>query len=272
MSQANVRSVDALRDFKNALITYAEEARNALNGVDMEVRRTRDWLGRDQLMYWQTQVKKRNEQVSQARADLFRRQISQGSGSVSDSDQKEALRIAIQRLRKAEEKLAKVKRWGPVLDHAIAEYNSAARPLGDRISGDLVNSLALLDRMVASLDAYMALKARRSARRRRAPRGRPSRLPRASGRRPRSPSPSRRERIEPRTGRDRPPSTGTRIPARLSRKNPTRAKSSRPDRRNGPFVTPAATRVRRFGAAWPLELSAGGPVLTRGVLVEGLRP
>ena len=67
MSQANVRSVDALRDFKNALIAYAEEARNALNGVDMDVRRTRDWLERDQLMYWQTQVKKRNEQVSQAR-------------------------------------------------------------------------------------------------------------------------------------------------------------------------------------------------------------
>jgi len=160
MSQANVRSVDALRDFKNALIAYAEEARNALNGVDMEVRRTRDWLDRDQLMYWQTQVKKRNEMVSQARADLFRRQISQGnSGSVSDSDQKEALRIAIQRLRNAEEKLAKVKKWSPVLQSAIAEYNSTARPLGDRIAGDLVNSLALLDRMVASLDAYMALKA-----------------------------------------------------------------------------------------------------------------
>ena len=85
MSQANVRSVDALKDFKNALIAYAEEARNAISGVDMDVRRTRDWLERDQLMYWQTQVKKRNEQVSQARADLFRRQISQGSGSVSDS-------------------------------------------------------------------------------------------------------------------------------------------------------------------------------------------
>ena len=160
MSQANVRSVDALKDFKNALIAYAEEARNALNGVDMDVRRTRDWLERDQLMYWQMQVKKRNEQVSQARADLFRRQISQsGSESVSDADQKEALRLAIGRLRQAEEKLAKVKRWGPVLQHAIAEYNAKARPLGDRISGDLVASLALLDRMVASLDAYMAIKA-----------------------------------------------------------------------------------------------------------------
>src|SRR5918997_5879975 len=160
MSQANVRSVEALKDFKNALIAYAEEARNALNGVDMDVRRTRDWLERDQFMYWQMQVKKRNEQVSQARADLFKRQISQsGSGSVSDTDQKEALRLAIQRLRQAEEKVEKVKRWQPVLQHAISEYNSAARPLGDRISGDLVASLALLDRMVASLDAYMALRA-----------------------------------------------------------------------------------------------------------------
>jgi len=160
MSQANVRSVEALKDFKNALIAYAEEARNALNGVDMDVRRTRDWLERDQLSYWQNQVKKRNEQVSQARADLFRRQISQsGSGSVSDTDQKEALRLAIMRLRQAEEKVEKVRRWQPVLQHAISEYNSAARPLGDRISGDLVASLALLDRMVASLDAYMAIKA-----------------------------------------------------------------------------------------------------------------
>jgi len=160
MSQANVRSVEALKDFKNALIAYAEEARNALNGVDMDVRRTRDWLERDQLSYWQNQVKKRNEQVSQARADLFRRQISQsGSGSVSDTDQKEALRLAITRLRQAEEKVEKVRRWQPILQHAISEYNSAARPLGDRIAGDLVASLALLDRMVASLDAYMAIKA-----------------------------------------------------------------------------------------------------------------
>ncbi len=160
MSQANVRSVDALKDFKNALINYAEEARNALSGVDMDVRRTRDWLERDQLAFWQMQVKKRNEQVSQARADLFRRQISQsGSDSVSDSDQKEALRLAIMRLRQAEEKLEKVRRWGPILQHAISEYNSASRPLGDRIAGDLVASLALLDRMVASLDAYMAIKA-----------------------------------------------------------------------------------------------------------------
>ena len=45
--QAKVLSVQALKDFRIALINFVEEARNALGGVDMELRRTRDWLERD---------------------------------------------------------------------------------------------------------------------------------------------------------------------------------------------------------------------------------
>ena len=56
---ANVLSVQTLKDFKNAMINFAEDARNALGGVDMELRKMRDWLERDQLGYWQAQVKKR---------------------------------------------------------------------------------------------------------------------------------------------------------------------------------------------------------------------
>ena len=47
MSQAaRVLSVQALRDFRVSLYKFIEEARNALSGVDMELRRTRDWLER----------------------------------------------------------------------------------------------------------------------------------------------------------------------------------------------------------------------------------
>ena len=54
---ANVLSVQTLKDFKNAMINFAEDARNSLGGVDMELRRMRDWLERDQLGYWQAQIK-----------------------------------------------------------------------------------------------------------------------------------------------------------------------------------------------------------------------
>jgi hypothetical protein len=157
---ANVLSVQALKDFKNAMITFSEEARNSLSGVDMELRRMRDWMERDQLGYWQMQVKRRSEEVMQARSDLHRRKISQqGSDAVSDTEQKEALRDATRRLRVAEEKVALIKRLIPQLHHAIAEYHSHSQPLGDHLTGGFERSLNSLERMVLSLEAYLATNA-----------------------------------------------------------------------------------------------------------------
>jgi capsule polysaccharide export protein KpsE/RkpR len=158
MSQgANVRSVDALKDFKIALINFAEEARVALGSTDMEIRHVRNWLTRDQLSYWQSQVKRGQERVSMAKAELFRRQLSQSnSDAVSDTDQKEALRDAQRRLREAEEKVEKIKRWVPVFEHATSEYNSQSQPLGDHLSGSFAATINVLNRMIAALDSYLS--------------------------------------------------------------------------------------------------------------------
>jgi hypothetical protein len=155
---AKVLSVDALKDFRLALITFVEEARNALSGVDMELRRTRDWLERDQLSYWQMQAKRRHEAMMNARTELHRRQISQqGSDAKSDTEQKEALREAQRRLRIAEEKVAIVKKLIPIFHHAMAEYVSHSTPLADHLSGGMEKSLATLQRMVTSLEDYLAV-------------------------------------------------------------------------------------------------------------------
>ncbi len=160
MSQANVRSLDSIKDFKLALVNFSEDARNALSGVDMEVRHFRNWLERDQLTYWKGQIKKCQEQVQEAKADLHRRQLSQmNSDSVSDADQKEALRIAKRKLKEAEDKVEKIKKMIPVLEHAIAEYHSQSQPLGDRLSGGLVGSIMLLERMIVAVERYLQLQA-----------------------------------------------------------------------------------------------------------------
>jgi len=157
---ANVLSVQTLKDFKMAMCNFGEEARNALSGVDMELRRTRDWLERDQLGYWQSQIKKRQENLMAARADLHKRKISQqGSDAVSDADQKEALREAMKRLRVAEEKLALIKRLIPFLHHAIDEYHSHSQPLGDHLAGGFEKSLFSLEKMIGALESYLALAA-----------------------------------------------------------------------------------------------------------------
>ena len=157
---ANVRSIDAIKDFKTVLINFAEEARVALSSAEMELNHARNWLERDQLAYWKSQVKRCQEQVAQAKADLFRRKISQGnSDAISDGDQKEALREAQKRLRHAEEMVERVKRWVPILQHATLEYLAQSQPLGDHLSGGLSQSLAVLERMITALEGYVAITA-----------------------------------------------------------------------------------------------------------------
>lgn len=157
---AKVLSIQALKDFRIALVTFTEEARNALGGVDMELKRMRDWLERDQLSYWQMQVKRRHEAMMMARSDLFRRRVSQqGSDAISDTEQKEALHEAQRRLRIAEEKVEAVKKLIPIFHHAMAEYVSRATPLADHLSGGIDRSLGSLTKMIDSLEAYLALSA-----------------------------------------------------------------------------------------------------------------
>ena len=157
---ANVLSTQTLKDFKLTLINFGEEARNALSGVEMELRRVRDWLERDQLGYWQSQVKRRQEELMQARAELHKRKISQqGSDAVSDSEQKEALRDAQRRLRIAEEKVELIKkRLIPFLHHEIAEYHSHSQPLGDHLAGGFERSIGAMEKMVVALESYLALR------------------------------------------------------------------------------------------------------------------
>src|SRR3954452_6388760 len=127
---ANVRSIDAIKQSKIALINFAEEARLALSSADMELNHARNWMERDQLAYWKSQVKRCHEQIAEARTELHRRKLSQmNSDAVSDSDQKEALRMAHRRLEEAELKVERIKRWAPELEHAESEYHSQSQPL-----------------------------------------------------------------------------------------------------------------------------------------------
>ena len=124
----------------------------------MEIRQVRNWLERNQLTYWRGQVKRCNELVSIARTELHRRQLSQSnSDSVSDTDQKEALRKPRGGSARPSRWSRRSRRWIPVLEHATAEYHSQSQPLGDRLAGGFVATINMLDRTIATLESYLAM-------------------------------------------------------------------------------------------------------------------
>ncbi len=152
---ANVGSIDAIREFREALATFIEDARNALTSVDMENRRLNEWVKNTQRLHWINEVKRRRERMTEVRGELHRRKLS-GAG---DTEAKEAVRIATARLRVAEEKVEVVKKAAPILQHAIDEYLGMARPLGDMLTGELENCLAMLERMAEALEDYIRISA-----------------------------------------------------------------------------------------------------------------
>jgi hypothetical protein len=153
---ANVQSIEAIRDIRDALVVFMEDAKNALNDTDFDLRRTSDWLTHEQRLYWTAEVRRRGQDVADARSALQRKELGKATDtSVEDK----MLRIARSRLAEAEEKVEIVRRWLPEMQRASHEYRSQAYPLGDMINGDLQNALAKLSRMIESLENYLRLQA-----------------------------------------------------------------------------------------------------------------
>jgi hypothetical protein len=154
---AHVSSVEALKDFRAALCTFGERAQDGLSSVQMSVQRMLDWLG-DQEKGWQREVRRWEEAVNQARAELARRKMVRiGDRAPDTTEQEDILRAALRRLDEAEGKLRQTRRWLPSFRRAADEYEGPARQLAGFLEGEQPRALALLQQKIDALEAYARL-------------------------------------------------------------------------------------------------------------------
>jgi multidrug resistance efflux pump len=154
MSSAQVHSLEKLLDFQAALATYAHQAKEALCSLDMEIRRTQDWL-EGQLKLWQAEVRRAEEEVFQAKQELARRRLMRiGDRKADTTEQEIALAKAQQRLAYAEDKQRACQRWLRELPEAINEYQGYSVNYLGILEGDLPRMDAFLDRKMDVLEAY----------------------------------------------------------------------------------------------------------------------
>jgi hypothetical protein len=155
-SQASVRSIDTLKDLRVALALYSEDTLGAIGSVEAEVRRTLRWLQEEQPVFWQNQIKRRREEVSSARAEVFKKNLQKRPDyNPPMSEQKDNLRKAEASLQDAEKRLAAVKKWQPLFKHAVLEYHASVQRIKDLSAGDVPRAVNLLSRMIDSLEAYL---------------------------------------------------------------------------------------------------------------------
>jgi hypothetical protein len=156
---ADVRSIDAVIEWRADLTNYGDLLAEAMAGVDLEIRRAAEWL-EEQLTKWRRAIRDCEEEVVRAKAELAQRKFPTWDGREPDCTvQEKNLRLAKARLEHAEEKVETVRRWIGRLPKMIDEmFTGPSRRLKGMLEADLPNALAELARRIASLESYAGLR------------------------------------------------------------------------------------------------------------------
>ncbi len=153
---ANVRSLEALKEFRTSLIKYIDKAKRAISTADAEVSRTQIWLQSTQPMHWKHEIRRSEEKLAQAKSELFRATISQPDNPRGPTDQVRLVKKRQAEIKYAEEKLERTKRSARNLEHELNEYRGAMSPLSTSLEGDMGKAVTILERAIHSLEAYIS--------------------------------------------------------------------------------------------------------------------
>ena len=150
--QANVRSIDALAAFRSDLIVYLSKSKNALDEVNEDVRRLRNWLEVEQTNHWKTEIIKRRRKLDEAQQELFSAKLATFTNATTL--QEAAVVKARRSMRDAEEKLAKLKFWLRNFDSHVEPLARQLEGLRQYIGNDLPKGVTFLTQAIRTLESY----------------------------------------------------------------------------------------------------------------------
>jgi len=156
---AGVRSIDAIRDFRADLHEFCEEVRSALVDVDLEVRRSLEWVLEQQPAFWRHEARKATDAITNTKMELSRARMRTlpGGGTPSCIEERKAVDRAERRLRHVEEKMEAVRGWGRNEQQEVNEYTGRATQLSALLDSEIPRALSFLDHAVANLESYLAI-------------------------------------------------------------------------------------------------------------------
>jgi hypothetical protein len=158
---ARIDSIDALKDLRTFLCTFAKKMSVAVDEADFDIQDALNWLQNDRYPFWKDEVRRRNGLLVKAKLELKRKQIMERAIGGHDSciDEIRALAAAQKRFDEAQEKLKKAQSWILNLEKECFDCRGALQSLANFIRIDLVNYRTQIDQMIYSLESYMSVSA-----------------------------------------------------------------------------------------------------------------
>ena len=164
--RADVRSIEVIDAFRATLAGFVDAGRAALIEAESDLEKTILWLDRDRIGHWNRQIRKRQELLTRAKSELYRKQMQSSSkdGRAGDSDERKNLQRAERHLNEARQRLEATRSWIRRLDRERTLYKAAVSPLASALDHDLPHAVALLRKMSENLEAYTSMPAPELAR------------------------------------------------------------------------------------------------------------
>ena len=158
MSQTvNVRSIQALDEWKIALKRYVGKVWEVLHVAEQEVLHTEEWL-QERLIYWHHKVEECHENVQEAKRELRSCEESSDDDYYSDcSAEEEALIQAQHHLQEAQAELKNTRRWIHQVSEMVTAYRAQANRLAGTLTNDIPRADVFLERVITDLQAYLAV-------------------------------------------------------------------------------------------------------------------
>jgi len=161
MSQerADVRSIEVIDRFRATLAEFVDAGRSALVEAESDLDRTILWLDRDRAPHWIRQIRRREELVTRAKSELYRKQTqaSAKDGRPSVVEEQQNLRRAVAKLDEAKRRLEATRSWIRRLERERTMYRAAVSAFAGVVEVDLPHAIGLLRRMSENLEAYVGM-------------------------------------------------------------------------------------------------------------------
>jgi hypothetical protein len=165
MVSVNVTSIAAVREFRAALVEFADEAAATLGAMSAQIHRAVDWVEHDQPPYWQQQIRLAFDEVAQTRMRLDTCLMRTIAGQrPSCIEEKQDLARARQRLEYCQSMVPKVKAWVVKINHEADEYRGRMGSLTRAVEIELPRMIAVIENTVAALEKYAEVSAEPAAR------------------------------------------------------------------------------------------------------------
>ena len=152
-------TLDALRDFRIAMIKFIEIVSVSLADADGDVLRTANWLELEQIPYWTTQIRKREELVTRCKDAVRQKLLYKDStgGKQSAIDEQKALKKAEAMLLQAHEKFTASRQYYRRMQKAHLEYRGQVAKLNLSLTGTLSGCVAKLQSLQTTVAEYAML-------------------------------------------------------------------------------------------------------------------